>query len=75
MQTAFEAHLRSREMSVAFLCADLFKLIAIIAACVLKDIYLVAIAEVLTNWLRTTIFLVLLRTHLVHKTNEETITT
>ncbi len=75
VQTAFEAHLRSREMSIAFLCADLFKLVAIIAACVLKDIYLVAIAEVLTNWIRTTIFLVLLRKHLVHKTNEETITT
>jgi Na+-driven multidrug efflux pump len=67
IQTAFEAHLRAKELTIAAMVTNIFRIVAIGGACWVGEIKWVALAEVVTNWLLLFIFVWLLL-HDLHKT-------
>ena len=64
IQTAFEAHLKAKELTIAAMITNIFRIIAIAFACWAGEVKWVAAAEVVTNWLLLLIFVLLLRNNL-----------
>ena len=64
IQTAFESHLKARELTIAAMVTNIFRIIAIALACWSGEVKWVALAEVTTNWLLLFIFIGLLRKNL-----------